>query len=66
MDITQDTKDNAKDNRSRILVVDDDTRLRTLLAKYLEEDGFWCALRTMASRWINLWSVKHFHCLCWI
>lgn len=40
MDITQDTKDNAKDNRSRILVVDDDTRLRTLLAKYLEEDGF--------------------------
>jgi DNA-binding response OmpR family regulator len=44
------------ENRSKILVVDDDLRLRQLLERYLSDQGFAVkAVRTVPQAWTARW-----------
>lgn len=46
------------DRVERILVVDDDVRLRTLLQRFLEDKGFVVKLPMMLRKWIVYYSAN--------
>jgi two-component system phosphate regulon response regulator OmpR len=48
------------DRVERILVVDDDVRLRTLLQRFLEDKGFVVKLPMMQRKWIVYYNVNCF------
>ena len=48
------------DRVERILVVDDDVRLRTLLQRFLEDKGFVSRLRMMLLKWTDCYSENCF------
>lgn len=55
------TVHNETDRVERILVVDDDVRLRTLLQRFLEDKGFVVKLPTMLRKWTVYYNVSYFH-----
>ncbi len=58
------TVHNETDRVERILVVDDDVRLRTLLQRFLEDKGFVVKLPMMPHKWIVYYNVSYFHLSC--
>ena len=50
----------------KILVVDDDPRLRDLLRRYLSEQGFNVFVAEDAKRWANSGNASISTCSCWI
>ncbi len=47
-------------NRSHILIVDDDERLRSLLQRYLVRNGYWCTCAKHADHALNLLKFMQF------
>lgn len=54
------TVHNETDRVERILVVDDDVRLRTLLQRFLEDKGFVVKLPMTLRKWIVYYNVSYF------
>ncbi len=48
-------------NRSHLLVVDDDERLRTLLQRYLVRNGYWCSCAHDAAHALKLLEMLRFN-----
>lgn len=58
------TVHNETDRVERILVVDDDVRLRTLLQRFWKIKGFVVKLPMMPHKWIVYYNVSYFHLSC--